>query len=69
MALVWAIDLVVQFVKILGGRHRVAAVVRLAAWLALIALVAAGVVLLLWGIKALYDYLATLPPTSQEAAR
>ena len=37
MALVWIIDVVVQYVKILGGRQKVPAVVRIAAWLLLVA--------------------------------
>ncbi|MET9326167.1 hypothetical protein [Tsukamurella sp. NPDC003166] len=63
MALVWIIDVVVQYVKILGGRQPVPAVVRLAAWLFLISLVIAGIALVATGLVLLDDYLATLPPT------
>ncbi|AUN42661.1 Uncharacterised protein (plasmid) [Tsukamurella tyrosinosolvens] len=63
MALVWIIDVVVQYVKILGGRQRVPAVVRIAAWLLLLAAAVAGVVLVGAGLVLLDDYLATLPPT------
>jgi hypothetical protein len=63
MALVWIIDLVVQYVKILGGRQRVPAVVRLAAWLLLLAAVVAGAALVGFGLVRLDQYLATIPPT------
>lgn len=63
MALVWIIDVVVQYVKILGGRQQVPAVVRLAAWLFLIAAMIAGIALVAAGLVLLDDYLATLPPT------
>ena len=63
MALVWIIDLVVQYVKILGGRQRVPAVVRLAAWLLLLAAAVAGAALLALGLVRLDQYLSTLPPT------
>ncbi|WP_223120331.1 MULTISPECIES: hypothetical protein [Tsukamurella] len=63
MALVWIIDVVVQYVKILGGRQRVPVVVRLAAWLLLLAAVVAGAALVAFGLVRLNDYLASLPPT------
>ncbi len=63
MALVWIIDVVVQYVKILGGRQRVPAVVRIAAWLLLVAAVLAGVGLVVAGLIRLDQYLATIPPT------
>lgn len=63
MALVWIIDLVVQYVKILGGRQRVPAVVRLAAWLLLLAAAVAGAAVIAFGLVRLDQYLATLPPT------
>lgn len=63
MALVWIIDVVVQYVKILGGRQRVPAVVRIAAWLPLVAAVLAGVGLVVAGLIRLDQYLATIPPT------
>ncbi|CAM3512910.1 hypothetical protein ACXYTP_22290 [Tsukamurella ocularis] len=63
MALVWIIDLVVQYVKILGGRQRVPSVVRIAAWLLLIGAVVAGAGLVAFGLVRLNDHLGTLPPT------
>ncbi|BDD84805.1 hypothetical protein TPB0596_45680 [Tsukamurella pulmonis] len=63
MALVWIIDLVVQYVKILGGRQRVPAVVRLAAWLVLLAAVVAGAALVAVGLIRLDQHLSTIPPT------
>ncbi|WP_231707185.1 hypothetical protein [Tsukamurella sputi] len=63
MALVWIIDLVVQYVKILGGRQRVPAVVRLAAWLLLLAAAVAGAAVIAFGLVRLDQYLAPLPPT------
>lgn len=63
MALVWIIDVVVQYVKILGGRQRVPAVVRLAAWLLLVATLFAGVALVVFGLVRLDQYLASIPPT------
>lgn len=62
MALVWIIDLVVQYVKILGGRQKVPAVVRIAAWLLLLAAVLAAAALVVVGLILLNDYLATIPP-------
>ena len=63
MALVWIIDVVVQYVKILGGRQQVPAVVRIAAWLLLVAVVLAAAALAVVGLVRLNDPLATLPPT------
>lgn len=63
MALVWIIDVVVQYAKILGGRQRVPAVVRVAAWLLLAAVVVMGVGLVVLGLVRLDQYLATIPPT------
>ncbi|MCA0155438.1 hypothetical protein LB823_04430 [Tsukamurella sp. M9C] len=63
MALVWIIDVVVQYVKILGGRQQVPAVVRIAAWLLLVAVVLAAAALAVVGLVRLNDHLATLPPT------
>ncbi|CAM3288038.1 hypothetical protein [Tsukamurella hominis] len=62
MALVWIIDLVVQYVKILGGRQKVPAVVRIAAWLLLVAAVITLVGLVVLGLIRLDQYLATIPP-------
>lgn len=61
MALVWIIDLVVQYVKILGGRQKVPAVVRIAAWLLLVAAVITLVGLVVLGLIRLDQYLATIP--------
>ncbi|MCS3779231.1 hypothetical protein [Tsukamurella ocularis] len=63
MALVRIIDVVVQYVKILGGRQKAPAVVRFAAWLLLLAAVLAAVAVVVVGLIRLNDYLATLPPT------
>ncbi|MGX9297495.1 hypothetical protein [Tsukamurella paurometabola] len=63
MALVRIIDVLVQYVKILGGRQQVPVIVRIAAWLGAIVLAVAGIGAAVTGLVLLYQYLETLPPT------
>ncbi|GAB3135659.1 hypothetical protein GCM10027289_29740 [Tsukamurella serpentis] len=65
MALVWIIDLVVQYVKILVGRQTVPAAVRVVAWLALIGMVIAAITAVVLGLRLLYDQLATIEPPKE----
>ncbi|UGT39115.1 hypothetical protein LTV02_23815 [Nocardia yamanashiensis] len=46
MILVWLIDLLVEGIKVLGGRKRVNPVFRVALWVAVLSAVAAGIAVL-----------------------
>ncbi|WP_405495819.1 hypothetical protein [Nocardia sp. NBC_00511] len=60
MALVWLIDILVIGVKILGGRMEVNPVLRVALWLAVLCVLAAGIAVLGAGLVALQHTLEDL---------
>ncbi len=64
MAVVRVIDVVVMFVKLLGGRLDVPGVFRFAAWIAFLAMIAAGIAVIAIGVILLYRWLETIPPTA-----
>ncbi len=64
MAVVRVIDLLVMFVKLLGGRLNAPGAFRFAAWVAFLAMIAAGIALAAVGLILLYRWLETIPPTA-----